>query len=221
VNAQDDKSDWATLFREACSLIRQVNSEHTIIDHWTFGGGTAMMLQIDHRVSRDVDIFLSDPQLLGFLDPQTHDFKFEIWPTDYRGDGASSLKMVFGEIGEIDFIVARELTSSPTTSASVEGETVLLETIPEIITKKIYYRGASIKPRDIFDIAAAAEEHAESLIEELRSYRDEVIQTLTTLEKLNADFVNGAIAELAIRHRYKEIAQTAIERSKEILSAVL
>jgi hypothetical protein len=39
-------SDWATLFREACSLIRQVNSEYTIINHWTFGGGTAMMLQI-------------------------------------------------------------------------------------------------------------------------------------------------------------------------------
>jgi hypothetical protein len=29
----------------ACALIRQVNSEQTIIDHWTLGGGTAMMLQ--------------------------------------------------------------------------------------------------------------------------------------------------------------------------------
>jgi hypothetical protein len=48
----------------ACALIRQVNSEQSIIDHWTFGGGTAMMLQINHRENRDVDIFLSDPQLL-------------------------------------------------------------------------------------------------------------------------------------------------------------
>jgi hypothetical protein len=29
------------------------------------GGGTAMMMQIDHRSSRDIDIFVSDPQLLA------------------------------------------------------------------------------------------------------------------------------------------------------------
>jgi Nucleotidyl transferase AbiEii toxin, Type IV TA system len=220
VNTPHDKSDWATLFREACSLIRQVNSEETIIDHWTFGGGTAMMLQINHRVSRDVDIFLVDPQLLGFLDPRTHDFKFEMQPTNYTGDGAGSLRLVFDDVGEIDFIVAQELTSSPTTATDVEGEVVLLETIPEIITKKIYYRGASIKPRDIFDIAAAGEEHANSLIEELRNYRQEVAQTLATMDKLNTDFVNAAIAELAIKDSYKEIAKKAIERSKEILRAV-
>jgi hypothetical protein len=112
------------------------------------------------------------------------------------------------------------MTSSPTTSTTVEGETVLLETIPEIITKKIYYRGANIKARDIFDIAAAGEDHADSLIKELQSYRDEVIQTLTAIDKLNADFVNNAIAELAIRDSYREIAKTAIEGSKEILRAV-
>jgi hypothetical protein len=126
-------SEWARLFREACSLIRQVNSEQAIIDHWTFGGGTAMMLQIDHRESRDVDIFLDNPQVLGFLNPGTRDFKFEIQLTDYRGDGAGSLKLVFGEM---DFIVAGAMTSSPTTQTTVEGEAVLLESIPEIITKK-------------------------------------------------------------------------------------
>jgi hypothetical protein len=96
------------------------------------------MLQIDHRESRDVDIFLPDPQQLPFLDPQKHDFQFEIEPDAYEGDGARSLKFVFDKVGEIDFIVAPGLTSSPATQADIEGETVLLETIPEIITKKIY-----------------------------------------------------------------------------------
>jgi len=36
-----------------------------MIDSWTFGGGTALMLQIDHRESFDVDIFLDDPLSLG------------------------------------------------------------------------------------------------------------------------------------------------------------
>jgi hypothetical protein len=34
------RPDWARLFRIACSLIRQVNSEQLIIDSWSFGGGT-------------------------------------------------------------------------------------------------------------------------------------------------------------------------------------
>ena len=90
-----------------------MNSKQLIIDRWTFGGGTAMMLQIDHRESHDVDIFLPDPLFLPYLDPKTHDFVFEIQPTDYIGDGARSLKFVFQDIGEIDFIVASSLTSTP------------------------------------------------------------------------------------------------------------
>ena len=81
-------------------MIRQVNAEQEIIDHWTFGGGTAMMLQIGHRESHDVDIFLRDPQLLPFLDPEKQDFDFEIRPSDYGGDGTGFLKLAF-EIGEL------------------------------------------------------------------------------------------------------------------------
>lgn len=178
------------------------------------------MLQIDHRESQDIDIFLSDPQVLPFLDPQKRDFQFEIQPDAYEGDGTRSLKLVFDRIGAIDFIVAPALTSSPTKQADIEGEVVLLETIPEIIAKKIYYRGSNIKPRDIFDIAAAGEQHADSVIKELRSYRDQVMQALATIDRLNADFVNGAIAQLAIKDRYKEVAKAAIPRSREILRAV-
>ena len=146
----------------ACAMIRQVNSEQSIIDRWTFGGGSAMMVQIGHRESHDVDIFLPDAQLLPFLDPQKRDFDFEILPSDYTGDGTTFLKLAL-EIGEIDFIVAQSLTSSPTTRTTVAGEAVSLETIPEIIAKKIYHRGASIMPRDIFDIAAGRERHADAI----------------------------------------------------------
>jgi hypothetical protein len=129
-------SDWARLFRIACSLIRQVNSEHVIIDTWSFGGGTAMMLQIDHRRSDDIDIFLQDPQLLSYLDPKLHDFEFELVPSDYRGDGSHFLKLSFEGIGEIDFIVCPAMISTPSTRQTVEGEDVHLETLAEIITKK-------------------------------------------------------------------------------------
>lgn len=210
-------SQWERLFQVARDLIRQANLDKPIINDWTFGGGTAMMLQIDHRESHDVDIFLSDPQLLPFLDPRKHDFKFQIHLDDYSGDGTRSLKLVFSDVGEIDFIVAAPLTSSPTKPIEIVGEISNVETIPEIITKKVYYRCSNLKPRDIFDIAASGEQYAKEVAAALRTYPDNVAQALATMEKLNPDFVNQAIAQLAIKERYKSIAEAAIERSKKIL----
>jgi hypothetical protein len=80
VSAPQPLPDWAQLFRIACALTRQANIS---TDDWAFGGGTAMMLQIDHRESHDVDIFLTDPQLLASLDPQKRDFDLEIQPATY------------------------------------------------------------------------------------------------------------------------------------------
>jgi hypothetical protein len=214
------QANWARLFRIACALIRQANSKQVVIDHWTFGGGTAMMLQIDHRESYDIDIFLNDPQQLPFLDPQKQDFKFEIQPDAYEGDGVRSLKLAFGIIGEIDFIVADTLTPSPTMQTEIIGEIVQLETIAEIIAKKIFHRGASIAPRDIFDIAAAGEGNADVIIEQLLPYKNKVTETLAAMERLNPEFVRNSIADLAIKDRCKALAKTAVERSKEILRAV-
>jgi hypothetical protein len=220
VIAPKNQSDWARLFRVACDLIRQVNSEALIIGHWTFGGATAMMLQIDHRESHDVDLFLPDPQLLPFLDPQKRDFNFEIQPSDYGGDGSRFLKLVFKDIGEIDFIVDQPKTTEPTIQREIEGEKTFLETVPEIITKKIIHRGPSIQPRDIFDVAAASEQYADRIITELRSYRPNAIRALETIERLNPEFVNNTISQLLIREKFRAAANTAIERTKEILRAV-
>jgi hypothetical protein len=40
------------------------------------------------------------------------------------------------------------------------------------------------------------------------------------MEKLNPDFVNRAIAELAIKPQYDALAKRAMERAREILLAV-
>ena len=154
-----------------------------------------MMLQIHHRESRDVDIFLSDPQLLSFLDPQTHDFEFQIQPVEYIGDGARFLRLAFDKIGGVDFIVGHGLTSSPFAQTIIDGEVVLLETI---VTKKIYYRASSIKPRDIVDIAAAGDQHENLLIKELKKYQEEVVLTLATIDTLSPEFVDNVISQLAL-----------------------
>jgi len=180
-----------------------------------------MMLQIDHRESHDVDIFLDDPQVLGFLDPSRHGFNFQqVEPSAYHRDGSRFLKIVFGDIGEIDFIVGMQMTDNPTILREIEGEETQLETIPEIIAKKVFHRCASIRPRDLFDIAAASDEYSDSIISALRPYQTHVGTTLVTIEKLNPHFVNGTIRSLQIREKFLPISRTAIDRAREVLRAV-
>ena len=40
---------------------------------WTFGGGTVLMLRHNHRLSKDIDLFVPDPQYLGFVNPRLSD----------------------------------------------------------------------------------------------------------------------------------------------------
>lgn len=179
-----------------------------------------MMLQVDHRESHDIDIFLPDAQLLPFLDPKLHDFEFDIRPSDYRGDGAGFLKLAFEGIGEIDFIVGQSLTAPGVTKQAVEDEEVDLETVAEVITKKVHYRGASIKPRDIFDIAAASRADRDAVVKALRTYKDDVAKTLTAIERLSPDFVNTTIADLAIKERFKPVVKTALKEATDLLRSV-
>jgi len=220
VSASRNQSDWSRLLRVAQQLIRQVNSDALIIDHWTLGGGTALMLQINHRESHDIDLFLTDPQLLSYLDPEKRDFNFEISLTGSYGDGTGFLKLTFDGIGQIDFIVAQHKTSNPTIEREIEGEVTLLETIAEIVVKKIVHRGSSMQPRDIFDIAAAGQHHAAALVAELRPYQADVAKALEFLEGLKREFVNHAISELLIRQEFAAVARTAFDRAKQILRAV-
>lgn len=220
MNASRNQANWARLFRFACGMIREVNVPTVIIDRWTFGGGTAMMLQIDHRESHDVDLFLQNPQLLSFLDPEKRDFRFDIKPVGCSGDGTTFQKLAFEGIGEIDFIVSQPKTEMSTIQRDIEGVTTLLETLPEIVAKKIIHRGSSLKPRDIFDIAAAGEQHADLIVAGLRSYKGQVATALNTLARLNPEFVNNAIEQLNIREKFSSVAKTASERTKKILQAV-
>jgi hypothetical protein len=128
--------------------------------------------------------------------------------------------LAFDGIGEIDFLVGHAMTDTPTTKQTVEGEQVDLETVAEIVTKKIHYRGASIKARDIFDIAAAATHDREAIVAALKAYRDDAAHALATIERLNPDFVNSTIAQLAMKSSYKPIARTALEDTKTLLNSI-
>ena len=57
---------WQTLFARAMQLIDNLEQRTGLAPFWTFGGGTVLMLRYQHRRSKDIDIFVPDPQYLGY-----------------------------------------------------------------------------------------------------------------------------------------------------------
>jgi hypothetical protein len=215
-------SEWRRLFNIASDLIDQVRQNAGGYEfEWSFGGGTAMMIQIGHRESHDVDIFLDDPQVLGFIDPSRNELRFETVPAAYQGDGSRFQKFAFEQLGEIDFIVAGALTEAPFEAHEVEGRSVKLETISEIIAKKVYYRGLEAKPRDIFDIAVAARTHREAVIHALRAFPDRVAGTRKRLTSLNPEFIGRTITQLMITPDYEKMAGDSLDIAVALLDDVL
>lgn len=214
-------SRWGWLFDQACSIIEQANTAVDLVDRWSFGGGTALMLQIDHRESFDIDIFLDDPQLLPFLNPQTQGYGLARRPAGYHTDGSRTLKIVFEEAGEIDFICAPSLTAKPTAATEVRGVNVLLETPAEIIAKKIHYRGASMQPRDMFDIACVVKALGRNyVLDALAPFEDECAKALTVARQMNPAFAQNIMAKLLLREDFSEIPGEAQAITIALLESV-
>jgi hypothetical protein len=151
------------------------------------------MLQIDHRESFDA----------------------------YSSDGTHALKIVFKDIGEIDFIVAPALTPEPYREKEVRGQIVNLETPAEIIAKKIFYRGASMQPRDMFDIACVRKSEGDArLIDALTPFKDACSQALNAARKMNPRLAETVMSKLLYRPNYSEIPSQAQQRTIELLEDV-
>jgi hypothetical protein len=56
-------------------------------------------------------------------------------PDTYETDGAGSLKLIFEDIGEIDFICCADITPEPSQISELRGRTIRQETPAEIVAK--------------------------------------------------------------------------------------
>lgn len=111
------------------------------------------MMRMHHRLSNDIDLFLHDAQWLARLTPRLNDLAAEM-ARDYS-EQANSVKLVLAQ-GDIDFVVAGSVTGvEPTETLDFGGRNVMLEATEEILAKKLFFRAALLKPRDVFDLVAA------------------------------------------------------------------
>jgi hypothetical protein len=144
---------WEKLFGHVLSIFDEAVAAGAPARGWSFGGGTVLMRRHRHRISKDVDIFVPDPQWLGYLTPRLNS-KAESLAADYV-EQAGFVKLYFPE-GEIDFVVSGALTADPTVTENLFGREVQVETSAEIIAKKVWHRGAEFTARDLFDFALVA-----------------------------------------------------------------
>jgi hypothetical protein len=150
---------WTSLFPRALELMAHLE-DRVPGAHWTFGGGTVLMLRIKHRQSKDIDLFVPDPQYLGYVNPRLSEVAESI--SSSYSEEAEFIKLYLPN-GEIDIVAGGGLTDAPFDFVEYQGRSIRVETSAEIIAKKIWHRGDRAKGRDLFDLCAVADAEPEQI----------------------------------------------------------
>ena len=213
--AEDRLSTWEILFRHALALIDAVAEAAPPLEDWSFGGGTVLMRRHRHRFSKDVDIFIEDPQYLPYFSPRVST-RAEALTTKYI-EQSGFVKLYFPE-GEIDFVVSGPLTPNPVVTETVLGRAVRVETSAEIIARKVRHRGQEFTSRDLFDLALVATREPEALagIRSLLDARREAILARIATHDAPLRKTFAALETLDFRPTYEE----CIETVKDVLRSV-
>lgn len=149
-------SQWDELFAVALPALDHVfgaNSDENQPARWTLGGGTAIALRLDHRISHDVDLFVPGVALKLFS-PAFNPAAKAISPV-FQWPG-HDLKFERPE-GEVDFLSSALQTSPGYSWTSFRDRRFALETAEEVVVKKIRYRSARFTGRDLYDLAVVAD----------------------------------------------------------------
>jgi hypothetical protein len=185
---------WRGLFDAALTLTDDL--EKRIANPvWTFGGGTVLMLRLNHRHSKDIDLFVPDPQYLGYVTPRLSDAAENLTTRYVETAGYVKLMM---PTGEIDIAVGEPLTDQPWETIHHKGRTIRIETNAEIIAKKMFHRGNQAKARDLMDLCAVAEidpaaidtaapffeRHGRAFIAQLTKYADYAREEFEQIERI-------------------------------------
>jgi len=153
---------WEVLFQRALCLIDDIHLHGGLADPvWTLGGGTVLMFRYGHRLSKDIDIFVPDPQYLGYVTPRLSDTAAAL-TEQYTEMPGAFVKLQFEE-GEIDFVAASNLTADAWELWEIQGRPVRVETSAEVIAKKMHHRGNRATARDLFDLALVIEREPQAL----------------------------------------------------------
>lgn len=204
---------WKPLLHKALACIDTL-AERDMKAKWSFGGGTAMMMTYSHRESKDIDIFITDPQLIGYLSPRLHDDIQAMTDCTGYDEQATILKLILDR-GEIDFIVAASLTRHPFEDWKFEGRKIVRERPIEIVAKKVFYRAVDFRVRDVFDLACLLEREPEEVAKEEGLFFAKRDVIVVRLEAMRKTYKEQARQLIAIKPGFEKLRDEAIDRVLE------
>jgi hypothetical protein len=216
-------SNWRRLLDRTLQALSELERKGQPVPEWVLGGGTGLMILADHRLSRDIDAFIDDPQYLALLSPETTD----VWNCSAWDRAAHYLKLKFAE-GEIDFIVSAPISSLPPLEKQIDltgirkGSKPMIRIDPpvEIALKKLHYRATMLKPRDVFDISVVDAIDGPTLIANLHEVAEQKDDLLRRLDDIREDFIQAELAELNIRPRWEMQKKTCLETVRDIVGRI-
>jgi len=216
-------ASWRLLLSRAVVGLEQLKQQGHPVPDWILGGGTALMLHSNHRLSKDIDAFIDDPQYLGIMSPDVTD----VWDCHAWDQAPHYLKLQYAE-GEIDFIVSSPLSDLATTFHEIDLSdllakrkvTIEIEHPAEIALKKMHYRPTMLKSRDIFDIAVADSVDHEALVCNLNKVADKKSALAKRLDGIDRKFLQAELAELDIQQGWDDQKKSCLETVQSLVQQI-
>jgi hypothetical protein len=122
-------------------------------------GGTSLALDLEHRVTHDIECCIDSAMVIQRLVPVVNpvtkamclDMKTGIPRYQFVGH---CLKLTVADVGEISFMSAAPILDDPTVTVDIDHRRLQRERPAEVIAKMIYCRGSQLEACDVFDLAA-------------------------------------------------------------------
>ncbi len=191
-----------------------------------FGGGTALAIyHFQHRKSFDIDLFVTDPQILNYLSPKHWLEDSRLFNTAKYIDLANHIRLLTKENIKIDILVSQDFIGHAVIddSHTFFHENIYVESLEDILAKKIIYRKDQNKSRDIIDLSVALY-HDATIFEKLLNSEAVAIQDLHDLHdalvKLDTQKYLDEIDLVAPREFYVNIAKNAPKSIKQVLGKI-
>lgn len=216
-------SGWRRLLGRTLDGLSDLKQQGQPVPDWVLGGGTALMLHANHRLSRDIDVFIDDPQYLALLSPEITD----VWNCADWDKAAHYLKLRYSE-GEIDFIVGGALSYLNPMEKEIDltpirmgwKPTIVIEPPTEIALKKMYHRATMLKPRDIFDITVVKKIDGVSLTANLSAIASKKDALLRRVNSIRIDYLKADLAALDIRPGWEQEQEACLETVRELVEQI-
>jgi predicted nucleotidyltransferase component of viral defense system len=205
--------------------------ENDLLEISSLGGGTALAaFYWNHRYSTDIDIFIyGSENKTQLLKPSnwSENIKFKMNSIGYDGNFRHNdiyTEIVINKDSKIQFFDVIKKSKEPYQKVNLWNKEITIDSIEEIIAKKIYYRGDIGNSRDLFDIAISIHENP-SIFTKMILKKEKIISLYKTVlnisnsNELNTLF-HQEIKQMNPNSKYEVLSKNTIFYLKTILENI-